>query len=1743
MIQLNGDRSKGLSTASGPEDPTIEFEVWTLATLRTAWSKNASHELSSRLALKNESMMETFAYKASLFPGQQLNALAGIASDGSTAVFNEPLTDGFRGPVDRVIAGGHPEECSFGPFPILAPCRTWTELVEKFFAPFTFHGRPTSFAGAAVMQKHSRQSATIRQQLAEKFGVRVEDADDNADRSFVLVRVPRKVQNNEINLSGPQTRQMWDSVLARCRDEMNEVRGRLKPALNGDSFSPDAVRNILDTVENTLGSHLVESLSVGDEAFQIFVYTRKQFELICAAMDRSGWEDAHALSFRYFTSKNFLLYATAPRLASGDPSFSALQPLLGDQVYGVKESVFSLLLNDEAVRKSTAISSLTCTGAHLVSMADVSAMGVQAPRPPVPTPVGELVDAVTTQAAIARFGSEGSGTSAVPSDVSVSYASLYEAFTTATPACALWSPYVSLTQPYVKLDDFWNTAKTDRSAVRHLTVVADVIELRNSIDLSSLSTVTLTCRLLIVGTQDGTVPTVRLSASAWDPLQLYCGSMSGTCAFEAAEDPASRRVVFADDAVSLRPDDKQVAFDSFFGGKYPVELFTGASAAADARWRRDTIETGLETLLLTSAAALRPQAILSPGLKQTAVESWQSLQWLIGYFRQITDSFTTAGKVPPDRVVSLYGLATTLARSAPDPRKPTEQVVPQVPSLRFTAFQDAVNKLLDVADTYATQLRRANEMLVDFGLAREREFSDEKRDALLRETAKFMVTQNEALAKKEDDLVDAHNAVINKNNEAMLVLSQREGQLRTQYQAFLKKLQEAQKAMSDAIAEESRKQETKMVFEFVGGLVEVFGGLMTGLYGFKVAGAAEGMEKTLKKWESFLKLAETANKLIESGTKLADSIEQVVKLDNSTPSTVAEPPNDTDWEVFMNDAEAKVRPAEELIRPEVERFVASVRNLVAIAKSLNAVEEQKVRLQFNNFTESTARAVSQRQAERLRALKLGLDKPSGLPGHAHLADLGQLTAMLQLSQNRALNRIVEIAALMDDSMTYHYLSGPSLIRRFDIAEIKENLAAQALSAVEALGTYPYPPTDLREPVEIRVDNVPVEDLMSGVGAQIAISPTHGDLLNALARVRINAVDVRIEGVSTAKGQCHVQLVSTGAPMNDRGLRREILTYRMISRDWHVVYDIASDRTIIGTEPAKEWGGYFTKPTPFQHWRVLLPRTPENAGASFESPTTAVILRFHVEAMYSAPPAGRMRAMYAAPSFAAAGPDPSHFLGLLKGCSLTDGWDVASFVSVDRINDLWNQRWRAETDAAFHGDRMFVQNIDISHTQVLPGKISVRYRLEAKAGPPSLKFMADAEQSAEVGIPLLEGTLTTTTYRNDTPIGEDTKGIESTSSQPVMVRTKAELQKLPGDVDKFHAVHIDPARGVFAFENIVLDPQVDTAFCNEIVEYFKKQELQPWLLGSLRFESDQEYLQPRNFAFRTFTPPPSHRNDWPSILGIYVLTSTSVPPVHGMRQSWPDAAWPVSADFDAAVYFSADLLWNKEVLPALHKVADATVRVDPNTHQYSGAFTGQKVVSDQPVKLEKGWENGKTTSVYPHAKVTFDYQPLQLTFDLTALSLNYEHTWTESFPYQGRHPVISAGDADVRLSVDWDDVTLSCSFSAQSTARIDPKTFNVTFGDMTISPEVDIKYPIHKIFGMEILAQMKKEVVANAKSELEKKFSDMKIELRGMSMFAVSNLLFPESRALDPSGVYFPGDMAIVGQVTRTWSPPQTASED
>ena len=67
-------------------------------------------------------------------------------------------------------------------------------------------------------------------------------------------------------------------------------------------------------------------------------------------------------------------------------------------------------------------------------------------------------------------------------------------------------------------------------------------------------------------------------------------------------------------------------------------------------------------------------------------------------------------------------------------------------------------------------------------------------------------------------------------------------------------------------------------------------------------------------------------------------------------------------------------------------------------------------------------------------------------------------------------------------------------------------------------------------------------------------------------------------------------------------------------------------------------------------------------------------------------------------------------------------------------------------------------------------------------------------------------------------------------------------------------------------------------------------------------------------------------------------------------------------------------------------------------------------------------------------------------------------------------------------------------------------------------------------------RQKNEGAQDTANFINNKLSSMNLNLRDISVFALTNLIFPNAKVIDLSEVYLPGDLLILGNVTKTYSP-------
>lgn len=1633
--------------------------------------------------------MKSWIYNAACAPGQVLNLLAGGCPD-----FDRPLMKTlFSGELSAIapLLEKTPENCPFGPELILTPCEDWTALTAAFYRHFQIEGRGTSWFSGAAIQAHSSLAAEHRRILLEQLGLSEEDTAEHLH--YVLAEIPRNLTTSPITMSDA----FRQSCVQRFQSQLASWQNR-----QGLSETPETMQSLLQLICQDTGTHILNSLSLGDCAVQVFVYDEENYQAVCRTMELSGWSGIQALAFRFFTSRAYCQKCGRIGLLSQDPVLDTVRPLMTDPLYNIPESLFSIILNKEVQIQLIAAGRLCCTG--------FTAQPLSAWLAAEDNKTAELISQLVIQGGVTRFGQEAAGPvwPSAASDIP-NYFKLYADFlTSASPV--MRSPYTSVFSMVIRLKDWFHQNAVNAQDIRHLMLTADVLIIDEDLDLSCCEDLLFSCRRLLC--PDAKAAVLTVSAAGFRQFNLYCGEMNGSLIVNDPSDPEHHQIVYGTWAAELSPGPDDICCTTFFRGHFPTAVFINPQKTELIRWQQEALQNGLQALLLSASVPVHV-ASYTEASRLTAIEAWKCLDWIRTYAGQYLDEIAAAHEKPNEAMSWLFTEAVTLIRGSHDP---ADEAVrwPSVPALRYTAYQETVDRLLTLSRDIQIQLQAAQQRIDDFNAELRRSYQEEQRDENLRKLAQFMLDQNAAVAQKEADMSAAYARIIHQQEDLVQTLTIRQAEITAQYAAYSSDLKTKKTALDKAIEKALEKERAKASMEFIFGLTEAVLGIVSGSFNFALLGSESvDIKKTAMKWDAFLKYAQETNKIITISETLADYVQKINDLDKVTVD--AEMPTENDWNAFLLECEVNLNTCSSLIPTETGEYLNVIKNLIRTASSLNQVVDQIAAAQREIFAQQAMQKVADDQQKRLEALTLELHSPDWKPDTSVLTDLGQLEAALAQRQTRALLMVSDLVRLQDESMTYHYLSQPSVITHFDLLSIEETLASQARAAVKALENYPYPPTDLG-PLDFEFTQLSSAQLLSPEG--VLIEPSmHQGLFRNLARVRINAMDLRIKGLKTNSGRCHVFIETLSDPMLDRGLHQEILTYQMISRRWVVVYDTVTGKTIMDTRPAEEWGKYFTKPTPFQKMRIRLASVEDNAGATLPEETCEIQLSLMLEACPS-------YNQYQKKKRTAVSDEP--FVSKLKGLSITDGWDVVSFVSLDKINQLWNDRWQAEQNPDYPGYKQFLQHIQC-HLEEKPVFSTLTYDLDAILGAPNLTFR---DQTAEVTIPILEGSLiiTETSASGSQSVSY---AFSSEKGKQASLMTQVDLKELTGAVNE-RSVAIQVNSGAFLLKDFTISEIIDVKLADMITTFFKKETIPPWELGCLKLDTDIPFLKPTQFFFRTYTQADlfEKTEEHVDVLALYILTVTKEVPSFGMRRTWPKNSWIVSKTQDAAVYFSASLLWNHEIQPALSRdIGPVNVTsVTSGLISWKAQFTGTIEVYNGTAVIKEGYETGGNyQNVTEHAKVNFPMDNITVDMTMDSICTHCHAAWKDQFPYQGRTVLPDPECPNASLYADWDDVNFTCIYEASTQAQIDPQTFIITFKPIQAEPKVEAVYPTKRPWYISS-GTVSEEIVKAAKSKITEKLAEPKINLTAMPMFAVCNLLFPNSKVMEPEAVYFPNDLVIVG---------------
>ena len=494
--------------------------------------------------------------------------------------------------------------------------------------------------------------------------------------------------------------------------------------------------------------------------------------------------------------------------------------------------------------------------------------------------------------------------------------------------------------------------------------------------------------------------------------------------------------------------------------------------------------------------------------------------------------------------------------------------------------------------------------------------------------------------------------------------------------------------------------------------------------------------------------------------------------------------------------------------------------------------------------------------------------------------------------------------------------------------------------------------------------------------------------------------------------------------------------------------------------------------------------------------------------------------------------PYAFLQDIQHLSATDGWDVVSFISAKAINELWESRWNKEIDPSYKGQKQFIQHISV-HSETPWGSVTLGMDVDFKLNAPLLSFIPQAQKNnVNIKIPIIEATVKK--YVDGKLVETETY---DSQKEPLYLLTQCGLESFEGNVDTAGVVSINIAKGTFIFQGIKLDPIVHETLCKAITDTIKEQGIPDWYLGKIKYQADKEYLKPKKFFFNTYCYDDQKESDL-DVLAIYILTTTDKKPPQGMRMSWRDKehekAWVVGEEYNTAVYFSSILLWKNEIEPPF--IENFGPMTETGTDIPNRIFTNSIPLCNVTVKIKEN-DGLYIKEIEDNASITLPKSKINLDLELFELKLSCDASWEEDFPYQWYSKKYAPpGEVYHDYHEEKDKLSVSCEFETRIRPSINQDTFEVSFPDIVINPNFTATKPIHDSFFWPKPNGIQDSIVNKAKERANSFFANVKIHLNSMSMFAVSNLLFPDAKMLTPQMVAFPRDLAIIGIAEKNYTP-------
>jgi len=1340
------------------------------------------------------------------------------------------------------------------------------------------------------------------------------------------------------------------------------------------------------------------------------------------------------------------------------------------------------------------------------------------------------------------------------------YGIIYRDFQPA-PVSRACTAKMSIKRPYVNLDMLESEFPLYRDAVEDLIVIADVIQVsRKNVALPG-QRITLICHRLVCGNEGNSAPSLRLADDAYQAFTLHAGEMSGTLSLFNSDRPLHKTL--ADGEIVETAQDKTAASVRVTGridDPLPPAYFK-----AGENWHADNLLEGLEYALLATETIL---GFASGEPRQVALQHAVWMSKILSQDAQALDTIDPAYK-------SLQLRAQTIVLN--------DQVNRPlfVPPFSFSAYKPKIKALLSVIADYEQKKQAVDQAIRTELDAQERRSSEVTMNENLQAIGDFLARQTDALGDREADVSAELVKLENEKQETLTKLNKRLPEQLNTLKLKQETFAQSQTELKEALERYAVEQMIMTIIDLsvgIGSLMVNAGSMFdfSGKLAKAVRDAPDKFKKIvniLQKIESFIKVFKSLMDIIENSREIHHLIEadysdlhEIVEAYAMKDGQTVIPTND-DWSDFEIELGVVTSGLPSEVGTEKAKLLAAAKRMSNAAKSLSSTRGKITEIGLEVTRLKWKKEVSDKHKARMSALAKTMKTRSLDERERANIDLFGISAYLEGQSSTLRLSLARTLAEHDAALQYYYLYKARPVTRFDLTSLRKAMVDRASAALRGFSPAEYRPTDVNAPLVVNMPRSSVAELLSPEGLSFELGLNH-PAFSGYGRVRTLEIRVQISGVHSPKtGRYFGRLVSQNSPFHDRGLNREALDFESVPFVFNYVHDVNKDCPHTTNRISPDQEGNYNSMTPFTRWTLSLPEGGDNAGLEFDAETCDIRLEFYVNAIYSgfrtsagleqAPIlGGRMTAntllRSAAPAPLATSADtgtglsPTALMGKMNGKAVTNGWDVACILDIAKVNNLFAERYQKEREGGAQTmvrEMTLPQFVYTSDYDTLEEEEN-RADVSMQVGPPKFQLLGDGSVRASVYMDILGGEIHKRRYQRERQSEKDqwseweitkdrTQTIEPGKNA---IRCDVNLQKLRGRANPALNISESDQRivvqlGEGTFETSVsMDGPIAAIVNSELKKYFAAMESEyDYCLGVAKWDlpNTPKPLRPKHFEFTTRVFDGSTSENPQGVLILLIDTESSSSQPAKRKDIDLDNDQLLARDTTASLIISSRLIFNDLIYPHLKEKWGSTdgghtaaIKAVTENEKAAVRLIGSGAIFVEQTKDDWLWMHEKRDTIIP-------MDGFKAAGAMQELQISWQQDWHQEFAYhndQGFGAASVAG-VDFQLKLDVKPKLRIINFNGKPLLEIPQFQLQPTVTYTESDTWHKIGEAVARLVNLDREAEkMKRKITA--------KLPAVTVDLGSLSLFAVSNLLFPGAKVLKlkEKSAYLPGDLWILGDV-------------